>query len=243
MGYPQESEETAPKVANILSGFESTTATTASSSTTAITSNTSHNEEKGQNPEPGEAAPHPAPVADSSPEPVEARPHPAPVADSSLAKLSVTSSQSGRSVDLLADGRSECSESVWDYDERPLTHVSLKRSLDDSRQENRDAAWAAPPTAANAPISQDLSDMPMPFQKMRRPKCPPAVRQVASEFICHKCSREINWCPLRRKNLYVFVDVFCFGAMFYLNNVGRGRNSAKICKRRQNFYDAGVASM
>ena len=148
-----------------------------------------------------EAPPHPAPVADLSREPVEAPPHPAPVADSSPAKLSVTSSQSGGSVDLLAGGRSESSESVWDYDERPLTQVSLKRSLEDSRQEYRDA----PPTAANAPISQDLSDMPMPFQKMRRPKCPPAVRQVASEFICHKCSREINvWCPLRRQH-----DVFC----------------------------------
>ena len=148
-----------------------------------------------------EAPPHPAPVADLSREPVEAPPHPAPVADSSPAKLSVTSSQSGGSVDLLAGGRSESSESVWDYDERPLTQVSLKRSLEDSRQEYKDA----PPTAANAPISQDLSDMPMPFQKMRRPKCPPAVRQVASEFICHKCSREINvWCPLRRQH-----DVFC----------------------------------
>ena len=83
------------------------------------------------------------------------------MANSSPAKLSVTSSQSGGSVDLLADGRSESSESVWDYDERPLTQVSLKRSLEDSRQEYRDA----PPTAANAPISQDLSDMPMPFQK------------------------------------------------------------------------------
>ena len=83
------------------------------------------------------------------------------MANSSPAKLSVTSSQSGGSVDLLADRRSESSESVWDYDERPLTQVSLKRSLEDSRQEYRDA----PPTAANAPISQDLSDMPMPFQK------------------------------------------------------------------------------
>ena len=144
-------------------------------------------------------------MADSSREPVEAPPHPAPVADSSPAKLSVTSSQSGGSVDLLADGSSESSESVWDYDEQPLTQVSLKRSLEDSRQEYRDAAWAAPPTAANAPISQDLSDMPLPFQKMRRPKCPPAVRQVASEFICHKCSREINvWRPLRREHC-----VFC----------------------------------
>ena len=92
--------------------------------TTTITSNTSHNEEKGQNPEPVEEL-----------EPEEAPPRPAPVADLSLAKLSVTSSQSGGSVDLLADGRSESSESVWDYDARPLTQVSLKRSLEDSRQE------------------------------------------------------------------------------------------------------------
>ena len=84
MGYHQESEETAPKVANILSAFQSTTTTTASSSTTAITSNTSHNEEKGQSPEPVEEL-----------EPEEASPHAAPVADSSPAKLSVTCSQSG----------------------------------------------------------------------------------------------------------------------------------------------------
>ena len=150
-----------------------------------------------------EALPDPVPVADSSCEPVHAPPRPAPVADSSPAKLTVASSQSGVSVDLLADGRIESSESVWDYDERPLTQVSLKRSLVDSRQEYRDAAWAAPPTAVNAPISQDLSDMPMPFQKMRRPKCPLAVRQVASE--CHKCFRKINvWPPLRQEHC-----VFC----------------------------------
>ena len=151
MGYHHESEETAPKVANILSAFQSTTATTASSSTTAITSNTSHNKEKGQNLEPVEAPPHPAPVADSSPEPVEALPHPTSMADSSPAKL-VTSSQSGGSVDLLVDSRRESSESVWDYDERPLTQVSVKRSLGVRRQEYRDTAWAAPPTTANAPF-------------------------------------------------------------------------------------------
>ena len=115
MGYHQESEVTALKVANILSGFQSTTTTAASSSTTGKTSNTSHSEEKRQNPELGEAPPHPAPVADSR---VEAPPHPAPVADWSPANLSVTSSRSGGVVDSLADGRSESSESVWDYDER-----------------------------------------------------------------------------------------------------------------------------
>ena len=68
MGYLQESEQTAPKVANILSAFKSTTTTTASSSTTTITSNTSHNnEEKGRNPKLVEALPPPAPMADSSP--------------------------------------------------------------------------------------------------------------------------------------------------------------------------------
>ena len=65
MGNHQESEQIAPKVANILSVFQSTTTTTAITSTTTITSNTSHsNEEKGQNPKPVEAPPHPAPVAD-----------------------------------------------------------------------------------------------------------------------------------------------------------------------------------
>ena len=71
--------------------------------------------------------------------------------------LSVTSFQSAGSVDLLADGESESSESVWDNDGQPLTQVSLKRSLEDSRQEYRDSAWAPPPTAADAPISQARS--------------------------------------------------------------------------------------
>ena len=45
--------------------------------------------------------------------------------------------------------------------------MSLKRGLDEAREEYRNAAWAAPPTPANAPILQDLSDAPMPFPKMR----------------------------------------------------------------------------
>ena len=83
--------------------------------------------------------------------------------------------------------------------------MSLKRGLDEAREEYRNAALAAPPidTPANAPISQDLSDAPIPFLKMRRPKYLP--RHVASEFICYKCSREINvWRPLRGKH-----RVFC----------------------------------
>ena len=98
--------------------------------------------------------------------------------------------------------------------------------LEDSRQEYRDAAWAAPPTAANAPIFQDLSDMPMPFQKMPRPKCPPAVRQVASEFICHNCSREINvWRPLRRQH-----RVFCVmcNAPYHEACMGEGAKDGSV---------------
>ena len=61
----------------------------------------------------------------------------APVADSSPRKVSLTSSQSACSVDLLADCKSASSNSEWDYDERPLhlTQVSLKRSLDQGREE------------------------------------------------------------------------------------------------------------
>ena len=54
------------------------------------------------------------------------------VADSSPGKVSVTSEQS---VDLLADCKSASSNSEWDYDERPLTPVSLRRSLDQGREE------------------------------------------------------------------------------------------------------------
>ena len=49
LDYLQESEQTAPRVANILSAVHSITTTTVTSSTTTITSNTSHkNEEKGK---------------------------------------------------------------------------------------------------------------------------------------------------------------------------------------------------
>ena len=61
--------------------------------------------------------------------------------------------------------------------------VSLKRTLDQGREEYKAAAYAAPPSAEIAPISQDLSDAPMPFPKMQRPKAPAAERHVASEFI------------------------------------------------------------
>ena len=114
-----------------------------------------------------EAPPHPAPVADLSREPVEAPP---PVANSSPAKLSVTSSQSGGSIEVLADGRSESSESVWDYDERPLTQVSLKRSLEDSRQEYRDA----PPAAANW--------LMLPFPKISR-ICPCLSKRCGDQSV------------------------------------------------------------
>ena len=50
-------------------------------------------------------------------------------------------------------------------EECPLTQMSLKRGLDEAREEYRNPA--APPTPANAPILQDLSDAPMPFPKMR----------------------------------------------------------------------------
>ena len=76
--------------------------------------------------------------------------------------------------------------------------VSLKRTLDQGHEAYKAAAYAAPPSAENAPISQDLSNALMPFPKMRWPKAPAAERRVASEFICHKCSREINvWRKLR----------------------------------------------
>ena len=81
---------------------------------------------------------------------------PVPESESSPAKVSVTSSQSAISVDLLADCKSESSASEWDYEERPLTQMSFKQGLDEAREQHRNAAWAACPTPANAPISQNL---------------------------------------------------------------------------------------
>ena len=65
---------------------------------------------------------------------------PVPESESSPAKVSVTSSQSAVSVDLLADCKSESSASEWDYEERPLTQMSLKRGLDEAREQYRNAA-------------------------------------------------------------------------------------------------------
>ena len=108
-------------------------------------------------------------------------------------------SQSGVSLDLLDDCKSESSALEWDYKERPLTQTALKQSVAKAHQEFRNATWAATPTLANATVWQELLYAPMPFTKMRRPKYPP--RHVASEFICHKCSCEINvWHPLQGKH-------------------------------------------
>ena len=118
MGYHHESEKIAHKVASVLGALHDKTTTTASSSTTSITSNTSHKEEEGQNLALSEEV-----------DPEDAPPHPAPVVDSSPAKLNATSCQSSGFVKFLANGTSESSESVWDYDHRPLKQTSLTRSL------------------------------------------------------------------------------------------------------------------
>ena len=81
------------------------------------------------------------------------------------------------SVDLLAnDVVVVSSDSEWDYDEHPLTQVSLKTSF-------------APAAPADSPVTQDLSNTPQPFKRMRRPLFPPRI--VPRENICYKCSREI----------------------------------------------------
>ena len=84
----------------------------------------------------------------------------------------------------------------WDYDERPLTQPSLKRSLEEAREIYRTATWEAPPAPEGAAVNQDLSNVPQPFKRMRRPRYPP--RHVPRENTCSKCSREIFvWRPLR----------------------------------------------
>ena len=94
------------------------------------------------------------------------------------------------SVDLLAnDVVVVSSDSEWDYDEHPLTQVSLKRSFAEARESYRAAAWAAPAALADSPVNQDLSNTPQPFKKMRRPRFTP--RTVPRKNICYKCSGEI----------------------------------------------------
>ena len=104
--------------------------------------------------------------------------------------------------------------------------VSLQQTLDQGREEYKAAAYAAPPNAENAPISQDLFDAPMPFPKMRRPKAPAAERRVACEFIRHKCSREINvWCKLRG-----MTRVFCAmcNAPYHESCMGKGAKDGSM---------------
>ena len=65
------------------------------------------------------------------------------------------------SVDLLAnDPVVVSSNSEWDYDEHPLTQVSLKTSFAEARESYCAAAWAAPAAQADSPVNQDLSNTP-----------------------------------------------------------------------------------
>ena len=114
------------------------------------------------------------------------------VSEDILAEGSVASEalSMAESLDVLAnDPVVVSSDSEWDYEERPLTQLSLKRSLEEARESYRAAAWAAPAAPAGSPVNQDLSNTPQPFKKMRRPRFPP--RTVPRENICYKCSREI----------------------------------------------------
>ena len=109
-------------------------------------------------------------------------------------------SLSGVSVDLLEEENSAESlkedDSEWDYDERPLTQPSLKRSLEEAREIYRTATWEALPAPEGAAVNQAFSNVPQPFKRMRRPRYPP--RHVPRENTCSKCSREIFvWRPLR----------------------------------------------
>ena len=78
-----------------------------------------------------------------------------------LVRLSVA-----QSVDVLAnDPVVVSSDSEWDYEERPSTQLSLKRSLEEARESYCAATWAAPATPADSPVNQDLSHAPRPFRK------------------------------------------------------------------------------
>ena len=126
MGYHQASEDTVPKVASILSAYPCPPKPTTSPPTAASSgSGIAHaNVEEVENP--AEEAPLPnanVEEVQSPAERVEEAPLPnAPVleSESSPAKVSVTSSQSAVSVDLLADCKSESGASELEYEERPL---------------------------------------------------------------------------------------------------------------------------
>ena len=61
------------------------------------------------------------------------------------------------SVDVLAnDPVVVSSDSEWDYEERPLTQLSPKRSLEEARESYCAATWAAPTTPADSPVSPML---------------------------------------------------------------------------------------
>ena len=58
------------------------------------------------------------------------------------------------SVDVLAnDPVVVSSDSEWDYEERPLTQLFLKRSLEEARESYCAATWAAPATPADCPVN------------------------------------------------------------------------------------------
>ena len=89
--------------------------------------------------------------------------------------------QSACSVDLLADCKSVSSNSEWDYNERPLTQVPLKRSLDQGREEYKAAAHGAYP--CHDTCRGTLSDAPPPLRGWVS-----SHAASPSAEICHRCN-------------------------------------------------------
>ena len=59
-----------------------------------------------------------------------------------------------KSMDVLAhDPVVVSSDSEWDYEERPLIELSLKRSLEEARESYRAATWVAPAALADSPVN------------------------------------------------------------------------------------------
>ena len=81
------------------------------------------------------------------------------VSEDILAEGSVASEalSIAESVDVLAnDPVVVSSDSEWDYEERPLTQLSLKRSIEEARESYRASTWAAPAALANFPCESGL---------------------------------------------------------------------------------------
>ena len=122
-----------------------------------------------------------------------------------------------------------------DHEDFPPSQVSqapqqpsLKEQLQRQKRTYKKRAFAAPATPAGAPISQDLTDVPSPFQHKRAKRSRPPAPSVATSStsttsnstpVCYKCDQ-----PLPGKTeTRALMPISCHicRATFHLQCIGR----------------------